>query len=99
MNRIDSLMIRQFDRTTGIVTENVVDGVWCVETDAIQVQNNGFVKNGQIIVRIPEQISVSVACGDEICCRGSQHWFTVTEIQNNQKSQTGLNHLKIIGKR
>ena len=99
MNWEDSIIIRRTDKLKGSVTEQVVDGVWCIETDGIHTENSGFIKIGRIVVRIPLRIPVTVACGDEICCRSSLHWFTVTEVRNNHKSRTGLNHLKIIGER
>ena len=99
MNLSKRILIRHLDRRTGSVSEQCICGVLCTITDAIEIDGSGFRKNGQMIVRIPTKETVPIVCGDEICCEGSQCWFTVVKVRDNRKQGSFLSHWKVVGRR
>ncbi len=99
MKMMDTLLIRRLDRRTGTVLQAQVSGVYCTVTEAIRTDDGGFCRDGQITVRIPGTGGAQVECGDEISRAGSNLWFTAVEVRDNRKSDSGLSHWKVIGRR
>ena len=81
------------------VSECVVANVFCSETVGVQAERVGFNGSGQLIVRVPENVTTDIRCGDQICREGSLVWYTVVEIRDNRRNGSGLSHRKIVGKR
>ncbi len=94
----DTITVRKRDKLSGALTDVDVSGVWCVETAGLSSDSNGFVKSGQLILRIPDRISFDIACGDEVCGQ-SGNWYVVTEIRDNRIGHGDLSHWKVVAKR
>jgi len=97
MRMTDSIRLRRQHQYG--VSESVIDNVFCSETVGIQAERVGFNGNGQLIVRVPENVETKICCGDQICRDGSSVWYTVVEIKDNKRSGSGLSHRKIVGRR
>ncbi|MBQ2696580.1 MAG: hypothetical protein IJF61_04680 [Clostridia bacterium] len=95
----DCVTVRRYTGSCEVLEQYEICGVLCTVTDAISVDGDGFSKGGQLIVRIPGEAEISIACGDGISPDGGQHWYTVTELRDNRRQGSGLSHLKVIGRR
>lgn len=97
MHMDDRIRLRK--RNTKGVSEHVVENVFCTETLGVQAERSGFNSGGQIIVRVPDAVTMAFDCGDQICREGSSTWYTVVEIRDNRREGSGLSHRKIVGRR
>lgn len=95
----DCITVLRYKSGTELSDKDIISGVLCTVTDAISVDGGGFAKGGQLIVRIPGDAEVLLACGDEISPDGGRNWFTVAELKDNRKQGSGLSHWKVIGRR
>lgn len=96
MKMTDSILIRRRGST---LEEQLLQGVYCSETRAMQSETVGYKADGRLVVRIPEKLEPELRCGDQICRMGSKYWYTVAEIYDNRQACSRLSHWKIIGKR
>ncbi len=74
----------------------LLEGVSMRDTVAVKSEREGMQDAGEAILRIPASIETEVGCGDLVCRKNGNYWYTVVAVRDNRRCGSRLAHRRVL---